>query len=55
MFVGYPEGLRLDGTTTWANVQAGALDLRGVTIANTNTSLRAANNIGSGAFTDADV
>ena len=55
VFVGYPEGLRLDGTTTWANVQAGALDLRGITIANTNTPLRAANNTGSGAFTDADV
>lgn len=55
VFVGYPEGLRLDGTTTWASVQAGALDLRGVTIANTNTPLRAANNTGSGAFTDADV
>ncbi|OGX91692.1 hypothetical protein [Hymenobacter coccineus] len=55
VFVGFPEGLRLDGTSTWANVQAGTLDLRGVTIANTNTPLRAAGNTGAGAFTDADV
>jgi len=36
-------------------VQASALELRGVTIANTNTPLRAANNTGSGAFTDTDM
>jgi hypothetical protein len=58
VFAGYPEGLRLDGTSTWSNVQGnsnGLLDLRGVTIANCNTPLRAASNTGSGAFTDADV
>jgi len=55
VFVGQPEGLRLDGTSTWANVQAGGLDLRGVVLANNNTPLRAAANTGTGAFTDADV
>ena len=55
VFAGYPEGLRLDGTSTWANVQAGGLDLRGITVANTNTPLRAAGNTGTGAFTDAEV
>ncbi|TGE03801.1 cell shape-determining protein MreB [Hymenobacter fodinae] len=55
VFVGYPEGLRLDGTPTWANVQSGGLNLAGVVLANTTRPLRAANNTGSGAFTDADV
>lgn len=55
VFAGYPEGLRLDGTSTWANVQSGGLDLRGITVANTNTPLRAAGNTGTGAFTDTDV
>ncbi|HEX8505741.1 MAG TPA: polymer-forming cytoskeletal protein [Hymenobacter sp.] len=55
VFVGQPEGLRLDGTSTWANVQAGGLDLRGVVLANNNTPLRAAGNTGTGAFSDADV
>lgn len=54
VFVGQPEGLRLDGTSTWANVQAGGLDLRGVVLAN-NTPLRATGNTGTGAFSSADV
>lgn len=39
VFVGYPEGLRLDGQaqTTYANATGGRLDLRGVTLANMNT------------------
>jgi hypothetical protein len=58
VFSGYPEGLRLDGTSTWSNTvgtNTAQLDLRGITIANCNTPLRSANNTGSGAFTDADV
>jgi hypothetical protein len=36
VFVGYPEGLRLDGTFTFSNAApAGTLDLRGIVIANT--------------------
>ena len=36
VFVGFPEGLRLDGTATGtlANATAGRLDLRGITLAN---------------------
>ena len=47
---GYPEGLRLDGlaNSTYANVTAGTLQLRGVVIANTNTPVR-----GAGEITDA--
>ncbi|SHL27787.1 hypothetical protein [Hymenobacter psychrotolerans] len=55
VFVGHPEGLRLDGTATWANVQSGELTLKGVTLANNTTPLRAAGNSGTGAFSDADV
>ncbi|UOR06355.1 cell shape-determining protein MreB [Hymenobacter aerilatus] len=55
VFVGYPEGLRLDGTTTWANVQNNGMQIAGVTLANMNTPIRAAANTGTGAFTDADV
>ncbi|GAB3299833.1 cell shape-determining protein MreB [Hymenobacter humi] len=55
VFVGHPEGLRLDGTATWANVQDGGLNLAGVVLANSSRPLRAANNTGTGAFTDADV
>lgn len=58
VFVGYPEGLRLDGTATWANAQGnanGQLELRGVTIANCTTPLRAANNSGTGSFELVDV
>lgn len=55
VFVGHPEGLRLDGTSTWANVQSNGMQMAGVTLANNNTPVRAANNTGTGAFTDADV
>ncbi|KUG09077.1 hypothetical protein [Solirubrum puertoriconensis] len=55
VFVGYPEGLRLDGTPTWANLRGGELDLRGVTLANVTRPLRAANNTTGDAFTDSDV
>ncbi|TLV00439.1 IPT/TIG domain-containing protein [Dyadobacter luticola] len=36
LFVGYPEGLRLDGTATgtYKNATAGTLDLRGIVLAN---------------------
>ncbi|RYC67509.1 MULTISPECIES: IPT/TIG domain-containing protein [Spirosoma] len=44
VFAGWPEGLRLDGTATGtlANVNSGALDLQGVTIANALTPVRGA-------------
>ena len=52
LIVGYPEGLRLDaptGTTgTLDNATSGALQLRGVVIANTTTPVR-----GAGSITDA--
>ncbi|WP_266368982.1 IPT/TIG domain-containing protein [Tellurirhabdus rosea] len=40
VFVGFPEGLRLDGTATGtlANATAGRLDLRGITMANVGIS-----------------
>ncbi|GAA4411492.1 hypothetical protein GCM10023187_37420 [Nibrella viscosa] len=55
VFVGYPEGLRLDGTATLANATAGTLDLRGITlanvgIANSTTSIPVR---GAGGITDA--
>ena len=55
VLVGYPEGLRLDGTSTWANVQANDMQLAGVTLANMTTPITAKNNTGAGAFSDADV
>lgn len=38
LFVGYPEGLRLEGTATGtlANATSGALDLKGIVLSNTN-------------------
>lgn len=47
VFVGYPEGLRLDGsvTGTWANAEAGKLDLRGIVLANMTTPVRGADKI----------
>jgi len=44
VFAGWPEGLRLDGTATGtlANVNSGALDLQGITIANALTPVRGA-------------
>ena len=55
VFVGQPEGLRLDGTSTWANVQAGTMQLAGVTLANNTTPFVVASNTGTGAFTATDV
>ena len=47
VFVGYPEGLRLDGTLTgtWANTESGKLDLRGIVLANMTTPVRGADKI----------
>ncbi len=62
VLVGYPEGLRLDGNATWANVQSGALNLEGIVISNNVTktgagvALRNANAAGEVAtFTLADL
>ncbi len=33
VFVGFPEGLRLDGNATWANVQSNQLQMAGVVVA----------------------
>jgi len=48
LFVGYPEGLRLEGTATgtYANATSGKLELKGIVLANTTTPLR-----GAGAIT----
>jgi hypothetical protein len=40
LFVGYPEGLRLDGANTLANATAGNLQLRGNVLANMTTPIR---------------
>lgn len=40
LFVGYPEGLRLDGANTLAHATAGTLDLKGIVLANVTTPLR---------------
>lgn len=47
VFVGWPEGLRLDGTTTGTlnNASTGALSVEGVTVANSLTAVRGAGNI----------
>lgn len=47
VFSGWPEGLRLDGTTTGtlANVTAGRLDLGGITVVNSLTAVRGAGSI----------
>lgn len=50
VFVGYPEGLRLDQAPTYANVTGGKLQLRGIVLANMNTPVR-----GAGTVTDAQV
>lgn len=59
VFVGQPEGLRLDGAPTWANIQANNLVFKSVVLANNNTPLRAAGNAGATAgtftFTNDDV
>jgi hypothetical protein len=50
LLVGYPEGLRLDGTATgtYANAVAGTLDLRGLVLANNTLPIT-----GKGVITDA--
>ncbi len=47
VFVGWPEGLRLDGTTTGtlANATNGSLEVQGVTVANSLTAVLGAGNI----------
>ena len=47
VFVGWPEGLRLDGTATGTlnNASTGALSVEGVTVANSLTAVRGAGNI----------
>ncbi|MGA0556876.1 IPT/TIG domain-containing protein [Larkinella sp. VNQ87] len=51
VFLGYPEGLRLDapadatGNSTYSNVTGGTLQLRGVVLGNTNTPVRGAGTI----------
>jgi hypothetical protein len=49
LLVGYPEGLRLDGsaTGTYANATSGALDLKGIVFANNTIPVR-----GAGAITN---
>lgn len=46
VFVGYPEGLRLDGNATWANVQSSELQMAGVVIAGSANYARSANPTG---------
>ena len=50
LLVGYPEGLRLDGTATgtFANATSGALDLKGIVFANNTIPV-----LGKGVITDA--
>ncbi|MCK8491936.1 IPT/TIG domain-containing protein [Spirosoma sp. RP8] len=47
VFVGWPEGLRLDGTTTGTlnNANNGSLEVQGITVANSLTAVRGAGNI----------
>jgi hypothetical protein len=47
VFVGWPEGLRLDGTATGTltNASTGALSVEGVTVANSLTAVRGAGSI----------
>jgi hypothetical protein len=40
LFVGYPEGLRLDGANTLANATTGKLNLKGIVLANMTTPIR---------------
>jgi hypothetical protein len=55
LFVGYPEGLRLDQTTTLANVTGGKLQLRGVVLANVTKPLVGQPTSGVTAVTDQQV
>lgn len=59
VFVGFPEGLRLDGNATWANVQSNELQIAGVVVAGwigPNNYARSANPSGETPnFTTTDV
>ncbi len=45
VFIGYPEGLRIDGASTLTNATANELDLKGIVIANTLTPLVGGNTV----------
>ncbi len=45
VFVGYPEGLRLDGTPTLANAIANRMQLRGIVLANMTTPVTGAGGV----------
>ncbi|TAE33601.1 MAG: cell shape-determining protein MreB [Cytophagales bacterium] len=38
LFVGWPEGLRLEGASTWQNAMNGSLEIQGTVLANVGTS-----------------
>ncbi|MDW8296838.1 MAG: T9SS C-terminal target domain-containing protein [Raineya sp.] len=55
VFVGFPEGLRLDGASTWQNTQSNELQMRGVVVAGfSGTNYAVSANTG-GTFTTANV
>ncbi|PQA58355.1 IPT/TIG domain-containing protein [Siphonobacter curvatus] len=45
LLVGYPEGLRLDGTTTLANATSNGMQLRGIVLANMTTPVNGAGGV----------
>jgi hypothetical protein len=45
LLVGYPEGLRLDGTTTLANATANTMQLRGIVLANMTKAVAGAGSV----------
>jgi hypothetical protein len=50
VFVGHPEGLRLDGTLTYNNIVANTLKLQGIYLINNNTALKEANGVSATAL-----
>jgi uncharacterized protein (TIGR03437 family) len=52
VFVGYPEGLRLDGTAAYNNATAGTMQLRGIVLANMTTPVRGAGDANNGAVSN---
>jgi hypothetical protein len=52
VLVGYPEGLRLDGTSTLANATSGTMELRGIVIANMTKAIAGANSVTDQQATD---
>jgi hypothetical protein len=54
VMVGYPEGLRLDGTAAYNNATAGTIQLRGIVLANMTTPVRGGGNTESGVVTNED-